>query len=72
MQFIIAFTGLFSLFFFHGCVSVKAYEKERLADAIMVFDFDAGSATLKADILTTREGSFGGLSGANAGGCSCK
>lgn len=55
-----------------GCASVKYYQKERLADRTMVFDYDVVPSMTRADIITTREGSIGGFSSANAAGCSCK
>lgn len=55
-----------------GCVSVKIHEKERLADRTMIFDYDSTVSAVRSDIITTREGSIGGFSSANAAGCSCK
>lgn len=72
MKIIFAVMSLVATFVVAGCAGVKPYQKERLTDRIMVFDYDVTSAVLKADILTAREGSFGGLSSASAGGCSCK
>ncbi len=55
-----------------SCVSVKVYEKERLADRTMVFDYNEIVSTLDVDVLAAREGSIGGFSYEGAGGCSCK
>ncbi len=56
---------------FAGCASVRAYEKEHLADSIMQSTRDAGEAARELKWLETREGSNGGTGGAG-GGCACK
>lgn len=52
-----------------GCSSVRPYEKEHLADSIMVTSKDEAVRELKW--LEAREGSTGGAGGAG-GGCACK
>jgi hypothetical protein len=52
-----------------GCTSVRPYEKEHLADPIMVSSKDEAMRELKW--LEAREGSTGGAGGAG-GGCACK
>ena len=55
-----------------GCAaqSVRAYQRERLADRIMTFDGDAKDAARRTKSLEAREGSTGGNGGAG-GGCAC-
>ena len=53
-----------------GCATVKAYERERLADPIMSFEEDAREAARELHWIEAREGSTGGA-GAAAGGCAC-
>jgi hypothetical protein len=52
-----------------GCSSVRPYEKEHLADGIMVSSKD--EAMREQKWLDAREGSTGGAGGAG-GGCACK
>jgi hypothetical protein len=52
-----------------GCASVRPYEKEHLADPIMLSSKDEAMRELKW--LEAREGSTGGAGGAG-GGCACK
>lgn len=52
-----------------GCSSVRPYEKEHLADSIMVTSKEEAVRELKW--LEAREGSTGGAGGAG-GGCACK
>jgi hypothetical protein len=54
----------------NGCASVRAYERERLADRIMLFDTDAAEAARELHWIEAREGSTGGTGGAG-GGCAC-
>ncbi len=49
---------------------VKPYERDRLADPIMVWDRDALSSMYVDHIQESREGSRGGT-GAAGGGCGC-
>lgn len=54
-----------------GCANVRPYEKEHLADRIMVPEADTGAAMREMKWLDAREGSTGGVGGAG-GGCACK
>jgi hypothetical protein len=49
---------------------VKPYERDRLADPIMVWDRDATSAAYLDHVYESREGSRGGT-GSAGGGCGC-
>jgi hypothetical protein len=53
-----------------GCATVKAYEKENLADPIMSFKSDAIEGARELHWVEAREGSTGGI-GAAGGGCAC-
>jgi len=55
-----------------GCAAhtVRAYQRERLADRIMTFEGDARHAVRRTKALEAREGSTGGNGGAG-GGCAC-
>ncbi len=53
-----------------GCVAVKSYEREHLADRIMDFEAVAAEVAMDRHFLETREGSSGGQGGAG-GGCAC-
>ena len=55
-----------------GCAmrSVRAYEREHLANRIMTFEADAREAARRTKALDAREGSTGGNGGAG-GGCAC-
>ena len=53
-----------------GCSSVKAYQKELLADPIMSFEEDTLEAADELHWIEAREGSTGGA-GAAGGGCAC-
>lgn len=70
--FFTVFALLLSIVAFSSCAPVKFYQKERLADRTMIFDYDTAVSAVRSDIVTTREGSIGGFSSANAAGCSCK
>jgi len=52
-----------------GCATVRPYEKEHLADPIMLSV--EGEAMRELKWLDAREGSTGGAGGAG-GGCACK
>ena len=52
-----------------GCVRVKPYERELLAQPGMSFEVTAQSE-LEQHSLESREGSFGGY-GSSGGGCGC-
>jgi hypothetical protein len=53
-----------------GCGSVKAWQKEQLADPIMSFEDDAQEAARELHWIEAREGSTGGT-GSAGGGCAC-
>ena len=57
-----------------GCSSVepwvKPYERDRLADPIMLLDADPVSAAYMQHVYEAREGARGG-EGAAGGGCGC-
>jgi uncharacterized protein DUF4266 len=56
-----------------GCAahSVRAYQRERLADRIMSFEAQAKKDARLTKSFEAREGSTGGNGGAG-GGCACK
>ena len=54
-----------------GCASVKPYEKEHLADPLMLDSFAIDDDLHEQKWLEAREGSTGGVGGAG-GGCACK
>lgn len=57
-----------------GCASiepwVKPYERDRLADPIMLFDADPVSSAYIQHVYEAREGARGG-EGSAGGGCGC-
>ena len=53
-----------------GCVAVKAYEREKLADPLLERENQFGKQTLEQKFFSTREGSIGGAVGIG-GGCGC-
>ncbi|MBI5182475.1 MAG: DUF4266 domain-containing protein [Nitrospirae bacterium] len=53
-----------------GCASVRAWEKEYLADRIMQFDADKEELAWELHMLPAREGAAGGYGGPG-GGCGC-
>lgn len=53
-----------------GCVAVKPYQREYLADRIMDFNADQSEDGIERHWVETREGSSGGLGG-SGGGCAC-
>lgn len=53
-----------------GCVTVKPYERENLAERTMDFDKNREEVVMEQHFLLTREGSIGGNGGAG-GGCAC-
>ena len=54
-----------------GCSSVRPYQKEHLADPIMLSTMEAAEGMRELKWLEAREGSTGGVGGAG-GGCNCK
>jgi hypothetical protein len=55
---------------FGGCARVQPWQRERLADPIMIFDSNPIEKGVKEHHLDYREGSSGGT-GAQSGGCGC-
>jgi hypothetical protein len=55
---------------FTGCVGVRAFEREKLADPIMERQDQFAKQTLEQKFFSTREGSIGG-GGGIGGGCGC-
>ncbi len=53
-----------------GCVAVKAYQREKLADPLMEPQNEFAKQKLDEKFFTTREGSIGGNTGIG-GGCGC-
>ena len=51
-----------------GCATVKAYEREYLADPIMSLELSNRDAARDVSWIEAREGSTGGMGGAG-GGC---
>ena len=54
----------------YGCASVKPWEKDRLADQIMIFDHDKTDTAAREHMMNSMEGSWGGF-GVGGGGCGC-
>lgn len=53
-----------------GCAAVQPWEREGLADPIMIFDENYIDSGIREHYLDYREGSIGGT-GAQSGGCGC-
>ena len=53
-----------------SCATVKPWEREGLADPIMIIDENPIDAGIKEHFLDYREGSEG-ATGAQSGGCGC-
>ncbi len=58
------------IFALSACASVKAWEKEHLADKIMQFDVDKEELAWELHMFPAREGASGGYGGPG-GGCGC-
>ena len=58
------------LMLFASCATVKPWEREGLADPIMIIDENPIDAGIKEHFIDYREGS-GGATGAQSGGCGC-
>lgn len=54
-----------------GCASVKPWEREYLADEIMLLDPDALKTEWHVHVQEVLEGSRGGFNG-SGGGCGCR
>jgi hypothetical protein len=61
---------IFLLLLISSCASVKPWEREGLADPIMIIDENPIDAGIKEHFLDYREGSEG-ATGAQSGGCGC-
>ena len=59
-----------AVLFFYGCANVKPWEKEGLADPIMIINENPINAGIKEHFLDYREGAVG-ATGAESGGCGC-
>jgi hypothetical protein len=53
-----------------GCTGVQPWEKEHLANPIMLFDSNKEEKAVREHFLGTREGSAGSF-GLSGGGCGC-
>ena len=53
-----------------GCATVKPWEREDLADPIMIIDENPIDAGMKEHFIDYREGSEG-ATGTQSGGCGC-
>ena len=53
-----------------GCVTVQPWQREGLADPIMILDENPIEAGIKEHHIDYREGSVG-ATGAQSGGCGC-
>ncbi|MEL6822056.1 MAG: DUF4266 domain-containing protein [Calditrichota bacterium] len=58
------------LFLLNGCVMVKAFEREKLADPLITPTNQFAKQKLDEKFFSTREGSIGGARGIG-GGCGC-
>lgn len=62
--------AIFALTILSGCVAVKAWEREHLADPIMQPDSHKEERGVREHTISTREGSAGTF-GVSGGGCGC-
>jgi hypothetical protein len=53
-----------------GCAPVKPWEREHLADPIMLPDYNKEEKAVREHSISTREGSAGSF-GVSGGGCGC-
>ena len=60
----------FGALLLYGCATVKPWEKEGLADPIMIIDENPINAGIKEHFIDYREGAEG-ATGAESGGCGC-
>ena len=67
---VLVFLTLAAAFCLSGCVRVKAFQREKLADPIMEPRNQFAKQKLDAKFFSTREGSIGGDAGIG-GGCGC-
>jgi hypothetical protein len=64
------FIGLLFLVMLSSCATVKPWERESLADPIMIMNENPIDTGIKEHFLDYREGSEG-ATGAQSGGCGC-
>ncbi len=64
------FSGLCAIALLAGCVQVKPYEREALADPIMSFSRDPVSDLYLDHVYDVREGARGATT-SQGGGCGC-
>lgn len=69
IKILLALAGLCGLLL-NGCAAVQPWQREGLADPIMMFDENPIDAGIREHHLDYREGSAGGT-GAQSGGCGC-
>lgn len=62
--------GSVSLVLLSGCTAVQPWERENLADPIMIFDNNPIDKGIEEHHIDYREGSTG-ATGAQSGGCGC-
>ncbi|MEQ9495629.1 MAG: DUF4266 domain-containing protein [Deltaproteobacteria bacterium] len=67
----LAASGAMFLAFFAGCVNVKAWERGRMATAVMTRGPDIEEAMVERTFLESREASSGGSAAGAGGGCAC-
>lgn len=60
----------FAIIFLNSCAAVQPWEREGLADPIMIMDENPIDAGIRQHYLDYREGSVGGT-GEQSGGCGC-
>lgn len=61
---------VFLLLLMSACATVKPWDREGLADPIMIIDENPIDAGIKEHFIDYREGS-NGATGAQSGGCGC-
>ncbi len=54
-----------------GCATVEPWQRSKLANPHMIFDYNAAQVSFENHWQTAREGSAGGF-GFQGGGCGCK
>ncbi len=62
--------AIVSLLVISACKTVRPYDRENLARPVMALDPEPGPFALHQHVLSTREGSVGGMGG-GGGGCGC-
>ena len=67
IRIVLLFCGALLLY---GCATVKPWEKEGLADPIMIINENPINAGIREHYIDYREGAVG-ATGAESGGCGC-